>query len=127
MPGDDIIGFVTRGYGVSIHKRDCTNVPEDITACEHPERWVNAYWLTSVKENFQSSLRILGNDRAGLLADVSSQLSGMHIMIRALDCRELPDNKAIINVTLDVSGLDHLKSVMARLGTINGIISITRE
>ena len=127
LPGDDIIGFVTRGYGVSIHKRDCTNVPEDITACEHPERWVNAYWLTSVKENFQSSLRILGNDRAGLLADVSSQLSGMHIMIRALDCRELPDNKAIINVTLDVSGLDHLKSVMARLGTINGIISITRE
>ncbi len=127
LPGDDIIGFVTRGYGVSIHKCDCTNVPEDISQCEHPERWVRAYWLDSVKDNFQSSLQILGNDRAGLLADVSSQLSAMHIMIRSLNCRELPDNKAIINVTLDVSGLDHLKSVMARLGTINGIISITRD
>ena len=127
LPGDDIIGFVTRGYGVSIHKRDCTNVPDDISKAENPERWVNAYWLSSVKETFQSNLRILGNDRAGLLADVSSQLSAMHIMIRALNCRELPDNKAVINVTLDVSGLDHLKSVMARLGTINGIISITRE
>ena len=127
LPGDDIIGFVTRGYGVSIHKRDCTNVPADISTAENPERWVNAYWLSSVKDTFQSNLQILGNDRAGLLADVSSQLSAMHIMIRALNCRELPDNKAIINVTLDVSGLDHLKSVMARLGTINGIISITRE
>ena len=127
LPGDDIIGFVTRGYGVSIHKRNCTNVPEDIATAEHPERWVNAYWLASVKDNFQSSLHILGNDRAGLLADVSSQLSALHIMIRSLDCRELPDNKAIINVTLDVSGLDHLKSVMARLSTIKGIISITRE
>lgn len=127
LPGDDIIGFVTRGYGVSIHKRDCTNVPEDISKSEEPERWVNAYWLDSVKDNFQSNLQILGNDRAGLLADVSSQLSAMHIMIRALNCRELPDNKAIINVTLDVSGLDHLRSVMARLGTINGIISITRD
>ena len=127
LPGDDIIGFITRGYGVSIHKRDCTNVPEDISASEHPERWVNAYWLSSVRDSFQSSLRILGNDRAGLLADVSSQLSAMHIMIRSLNCRELPDNKAIINVTLDITGLDHLKTVMARLGTINGIISITRE
>ncbi len=127
LPGDDIIGFVTRGYGVSIHKRDCTNVPEDISTAEHPERWVNAYWLSSVKDNFQSSLQILGNDRAGLLADVSSQLSALHIMIRSLNCRELPDNKAIINVTLDVSGLEHLKSVMARLATINGIISITRD
>ena len=127
LPGDDIIGFVTRGYGVSIHKCDCTNVPEDISKSENPERWVRAYWLDSVKDNFQSNLHILGNDRAGLLADVSSQLSAMHIMIRSLNCRELPDNKAVINVTLDVSGLDHLKSVMARLGTINGIISITRE
>lgn len=127
LPGDDIIGFVTRGYGVSIHKRDCTNVPEDISTSEQPERWVNAYWLSNIKDNFQSSLRIMGNDRAGLLADVSSQLSAMHIMIRSLNCRELPDNKAIINVTLDISGLDHLKSVMARLSTISGIISITRE
>ena len=127
LPGDDIIGFITRGYGVSIHKCDCTNVPKDIEACEHPERWVKAHWQSSVKDMFQSTLQIMGNDRAGLLADVSSQLSAMHIMIRSLNCRELPDNMAIINVTIEIGGLEQLKLVMTRMATINGITSVTRE
>lgn len=127
LPGDDIIGFVTRGYGVSLHKRDCSNVPADISKAEEPERWVNAYWLDVQHDVFQSTLDVIGNDRTGFLADVSNQLSALHIMIRSLYCRELPDHKAIISATIDVNGLDHLKSVMTRLSGINGIISITRR
>lgn len=127
LPGDDIIGFITRGFGVSIHKRSCTNVPEDISKCEDPQRWVAAHWEDDIKETFQSTLEILAKDRTGFLADVTNQLSSMHIYIHMLNSRELPDGQAIVSVTVDVNGMDHLRAVMARLASINGIISITRH
>ncbi len=127
LPGDDIIGFVTRGYGVSVHKRDCTNVPKDISTAEEPERWVSAYWQDVVKDVFQSTLEIICNDRTGMLADVSNQFSALHIMIRSLDCRNIQGGKAIINATIEVNGLEHIRSVISRLMTINGVISVTRR
>ncbi len=127
VPGDDIIGFITRGYGVSIHNRNCKNVPDDIYSAEEPDRWVSAHWENSVREVFQTSMEIIGVDRTGFLADVSNQLSAMHIMIRTLNCRELPDGMAIINVTIDVTDTGHLKTVIARLNTISGITSVIRK
>ena len=58
LPGDDIIGYITRGYGVSIHKRSCTNVPKDISKSEEPERWVNCYWEDEVGEAFAAHSRL---------------------------------------------------------------------
>ncbi|MBQ6626634.1 MAG: bifunctional (p)ppGpp synthetase/guanosine-3',5'-bis(diphosphate) 3'-pyrophosphohydrolase [Ruminococcus sp.] len=127
LPGDDIIGFITRGFGVSIHKRSCSNVPEVIENCEEPERWVAAHWEEDIKETFQANIEILVKDRTGFLADVTSALSSMHIYIHMLNSRELPDGLGIISVTIDVNGMDHLRAVMAKLASINGIVSITRR
>ena len=127
LPGDDIIGFITRGYGVSIHKRSCTNVPKDISKAAEPERWVNARWAGDIQDEFESTLEILASDRTGLLADLTNQLSSMHIFIHALNSRELKDNNAIIYATITVNGLEHLKSVISRLSNISGIISIGRS
>ena len=127
LPGDDIIGFITRGYGVSIHKRNCSNVPKDISKALEPERWVNARWAGDIEDEFESTLEILATDRTGLLADLTNQLSSMHIFIHTLNSRELKDNNAIIYATITVNGLDHLKSVISRLSNINGIISIGRS
>lgn len=127
LPGDDIIGFITRGYGVSIHKRSCTNVPKDISKAAEPERWVNARWVGDIQDEFESTLEILASDRTGLLADLTNQLSSMHIFIHALNSRELKDNNAIIYATITVNGLEHLKSVISRLSNISGIISIGRS
>ena len=127
LPGDDIIGFITRCYGVSIHKRSCTNVPKDISKAAEPERWVNARWAGDIQDEFESTLEILASDRTGLLADLTNQLSSMHIFIHALNSRELKDNNAIIYATITVNGLEHLKSVISRLSNISGIISIGRS
>ena len=127
LPGDDIIGFITRGYGVSIHKRSCTNVPKDISKAAEPERWVNARWAGDIQDEFESTLEILASDRTGLLADLTNQLSSMHIFIHALNSRELKDNNAIIYATITVNGLEHLKSVISRLSNISGIISSGRS
>lgn len=126
LPGDDIIGYITRGYGVSIHKRDCANVPQDLSTSEEPERWVSACWESAAGETFRSTLQITANDRTGLLADVTIQLSNMHIFIHTLNSRELKNNKAVVTVTIDVAGKDHLRGVISRLSDINGIEEIKR-
>ena len=126
LPGDDIIGYITRGFGVSIHKRNCTNVPEDTSFCEEPERWVDAHWDNEIHESFQSTLEIVCNDRTGFLADVTRELSNMRIFIHMLNSRELKDNQAMVTVTIEINNMDHLRSVMAHLAQINGIVSITR-
>lgn len=127
LPGDEIIGFITRGYGVSIHKRECTNVPKDIASCAEPARWVKAHWAGEVKEEFKSTLEIVATNRTGLLADITIQLSNMHLFIHTLNSRETKDNHAIIYATITVNGLDHLKTVMSKLAQIHGILSIGRS
>ena len=128
LPGDEIIGFITRGFGGSIHKRSCSNVPRDLTQCPEPERWVNAHWAGDVKDDFKSTLHILAVDRAGLLADVTQQLSNMKIFIHALNSRqERGSGNAFISATISINGLPQLQNIIERLGKIPGVISIDRS
>lgn len=127
LPGDEIIGFITRGYGVSIHKRECSNVPHDIESCEHPERWIKAYWAeeTNYRE-FKTTLRMICIDRKGLLADITTQLSLMHIGINSLNSREIKDGNAAVTTTISVSSKEHLSQIISKLSRIHGVLDIER-
>ena len=127
VPGDDIIGFITRGYGVSIHKRDCVNVPKNIADAAEPERWASVYWEDSVRNEFKATLSIEARNRHALLADVTTQLAAMHVMIHAISAREPKDNSVSMSVTVGVNSLEHLQSVIARLSRIEGVEEITRS
>ena len=128
LPGDEIVGFITRGFGVSIHKRSCSNVPKDFSQAPEPERWVRAYWAGEVKEEFKSTLHIVATDRSGLLADVTQQLFNMHIFIHSLNSREIKNSEnAVISATITINGLSHLQTVIDRLQKIKGVISIDRS
>ncbi len=126
LPGDDIIGYITRGYGVSIHKRSCCNVPKDISQAEEPERYVNVYWENEINDSFQATLELVCNDRTGLLADVTIALSSMRIFIHTLNSREIQNAQAVVTATIDVSGKEHLNSIINRLRSIRGVVSIDR-
>ncbi len=127
LPGDQIIGFITRGHGVSIHTRKCTNVPADISQAGEPERWITAYWDTNLKEDFKCTLNIHCLNRIGLLADVSSLLANMRIMINDISTRNTKDGRATIVVTVSVNGVEHLNSVVAKIQKIEGVLNIERS
>lgn len=127
LPGDDIIGFITRGYGVSVHKRNCTNVPKDIESFQDPKRWIPVRWADKVKEKFATTLEIVASDRTGLLADITLQLSSMHIFIHSLNSRHTDDNHAIVYATITINDIEHLKNITSRLSKIKGITSIKRS
>ncbi len=127
LPGDEIIGYITRGYGVSIHKRDCPNVPRDVKASPEPERWVNAWWESdSGRTDFKATLAVRTADRMGLLADITTQLASMHVMIHALNSKDIGAGEALVGLTIAVNSLEHLKTVIARLERIPGVHSVTR-
>ena len=126
LPGDDIIGYITRGYGVSIHKCSCTNVPKDISKTEEPNRWVACHWEDEIEEAFRSTLQITAIDRRGLLADVTILLSNMHIFIHTLNSRELSEGKAVMIATIDVMGKNHLRGVISKLSDIKGVEEVKR-
>ncbi len=127
LPGDSIIGFITRGHGVSIHTRDCTNVPADISQAGEPERWITAYWDSNLKEDFKCTLSIHCLNRIGLLADVSSLLANMRIMINDISTRNTKDGRATVVVTVSVNGVEHLNSVVAKLEKVESVLSIERS
>lgn len=126
LPGDEIIGFITRGHGVSIHKRDCNNVPPIIENAEEPERWIKAYWESSNKESFKSAIQILSIDRGGLLADITVVLAGMRVMLHSVNARESKGGNCVIDITVGTENLEHLKNIISRLSKIPSVINVER-
>ncbi len=126
LPGDSIIGFITRGHGVSIHKRDCTNVPKDISNCAEPARWVNAFWNQNVKEDYKATLQLTCLSRVGLMADVAMQVANMRVNITSISTHDMKDGRAIVELTVNVSGIDHLKNLIQRIEKVDGVLSVER-
>ncbi len=126
LPGDSIIGFVTRGHGISVHKRDCANVPRDMTKCEEPERWISVKWTDNVKESFQSTLTIHAIDRAQIVADIAMEIANMRLALHSISAREIKDGNCVVIITISIESLEHLKSIIAKLSKINGVFSIER-
>ena len=127
LPGDEIIGFVTRGFGVSIHKRDCANARESMRHPENADRWVHAYWDEAEKENYKATLDIVCMDRANLVSDVALALGDMRVPIYSLTARAAEQGRARMSVTVGITNTEHLNSVVARLKKIKDVVSVTRN
>ncbi len=126
LPGDDIIGFITRGHGVSIHKRDCNNVPKDLKNCAEPERWIPAHWNTVKPESFTSTLQVSAIDREGLLMDVMNALYNMRVPVHSINARQVKSGNCIVVMTVSTEGVEHLKSIISRLEKLKSVFSVER-
>ena len=126
LPGDNIIGFITRGHGVSIHKRDCNNVPVDISTDDEPERWVNAYWHIGKTETFTSTLKAVAIDRDGILIEVMNALNNMHVAIHSISARQTKDGNCVIIMTISAESVEHLRSIIARVEKVPKVFNVER-
>lgn len=126
LPGDDIIGFITRGHGVSVHKRDCNNVPVNIADSPEPERWIPAHWDGTRNEAFISTLRLSAIDREGLLVDVMNAVQNMRVPVHSVSARQTRSGNCIVILTVSAESVEHLKSITARLEKLKGIFGVER-
>ncbi len=128
LPGDEIIGFITRGHGVSIHKKDCVNVRAALRDDSQRERWIPAHFAESVMpKGFRTTLDIVANDRERLLVDVTMTIAGFHVPLHEVTARELKNANANIVVTIGIQGVDQLSNIMKAVRKIPGVISVERS
>lgn len=126
LPGDDIIGFITRGHGVSIHKRDCNNVPVDISKSSEPERWIPAHWDSKRTESFLSTLQISAINRDGILAEVMNALFNMRVTVHTVNARPIKSGNCIILLSVNAESVEHLRSIIMRLEKLPGVFNVER-
>ena len=126
LPGDDIIGFITRGHGVSIHKRDCPNVPVNIEKSAEPERWIPAHWDGTKSDSFISTLQIAAIDRDGLVLDIMNAVYNMRVTAHSVSARQTKSGNCLVVLTISVESVEHLKSITSRLEKVKGVFSIER-
>ena len=127
VPGDDIVGFITRGFGVSIHKRDCANVQQSMKDPENAARWVKAYWADDAKEDYKATLELDCMDRANLLSDVALALGDMRVPIYSLSARAADQGRARMSLTVGIMNTVHLNNVVARLKKVKDVLTVTRN
>lgn len=127
IPGDDIIGFITRGHGVSVHKKDCTNVPSNPQASSEAHRWIRVYWNSTVKAEFSASMLITCLAGKTIMNDIFSALNAIHVTVQSINTRGTKDGRLLVNLTIAANSVEHLKTVMARLSKLSGVLSVDRS
>ena len=125
LPGDDIIGYVTRGRGVSIHRKDCPNIGDLLM---DPERVVRAEWANNAKSSYTATIQVVADERTGLLMDVSQVLAGMKISITAMTAKVDKANQSIIQIQLsfDVSSTEQLNNIIKSMRKVRSVKEVYR-
>ena len=127
LPGDDIIGFITKGRGVSVHRRDCINVREDKLTDDEKARIINCHWVDEAAGKYMCDLQVMSTNRPGIIADVSMALNDYKLSISALNMRITKKNLAVIDVTIEVGDTSQLSNIIKRLYTIPGVYNVLRS
>ena len=125
VPGDDIVGFITRGYGVSVHRADCPNASEEKRK-EQPDRWIHVSWGTDTNDSYPTTIEAVCKDRLNLLLDVSAALSTTKTFVLGLNSRSTEDGFAIIRIEIQIKDGAQLSTLMNKLHQISGVLQVNR-
>lgn len=129
LPGDNIVGFITKGYGISVHKVDCPNVLNSIS--KENDRFVNVEWK-EVDENdskhaqYEALMQVVTEDRISMLADISTALADMKVSIIQINTQKRTGDEVVFNIAVACKNLAHFNSIMARLKSIKNVIAVER-
>ena len=126
VPGDPVIGFITRGYGVSVHRADCPNAAPDKRKPDEADRWVKVSWVDSSLPTYKTALELSAKDRDGLTIDIAMALSAAKVKVPALSARSQPDGHATVNIVVEVKDKTELSNVVNKLNNIQGVYHVAR-
>ena len=132
LPGDRIVGFITKGFGISIHKQDCPNVNDMWANKDNRERFINAYWDQAVAESksgaesmYEAHLQIFAENDIMLLANITRALADMKVVLHAINTQN-KDGDMVLNLTISCKNTDHFKSIIGRIKSIDKVSDVKR-
>lgn len=124
VPGDDIVGFITRGRGVSVHRKDCVNIKDLIS---QEDRMIDVYWYNDIQSSYNVEIEILANDRNGLLADIIKQIASVKTRLIAVNSKLNKEKIVVTEVTVEVENLDDLNNILKALRKIDNVYEVNRK
>ena len=127
VPGDEIIGYITRGRGVSVHRKDCPNIKNNII--DGDARLIEVYWYKNVPQNvsYLAEITIKAHDRTGLLVEITNAIGEARIPLRAINARSNKDLTVLMHLTLEISNTEQLDRIIAKLNRIRDVYEISRN
>ena len=126
VPGDEVVGFITRGQGVSVHRSDCPNALPERRSKEDEGRWIKVSWAENTQEGYSTALQVTAKDRMGLIVDISTVLSSTKTRVSSLNARSTSDGFGLIEIEIEVTDAEQLKVVIRRLEQIPGVMRVAR-
>ena len=126
VPGDEVVGFITRGQGVSVHRCDCPNAAPDRRTKEDEGRWLKVSWADSTPDMYTTTVQVTAKDRMGLIVDVSTVLSSTKTLVSSLNARSTADGFGLIEIEIQVSDANQIQTVIRRLEQISGVMRVSR-
>ena len=127
IPGDEIIGFITRNQGVSIHRKDCPNVLASLDNPEEAGKWIKVSWQNSEKHRYSTDIKVEVKTRIGIYVEVLNIFANMKINISQMNVRDEIDGHSVFYLTVDVTGTEQLELAMSRVRKAKGVIDIYRK
>ena len=124
VPGDPIVGYITRSRGVSVHRNDCVNV---INSSDEEQRLVEVSWLDRISETYQAAILIVAGDRPALLSDITSSIGELKMPIKTINAKVSHDNLATIDLLLEISDKTQLDMIIKKINSIESVIRVTRS
>ena len=124
VPGDNIIGYITKGRGVSVHRTDCVNVKDLL---KEEDRIIDVYWYTEKAVSYNVDITVFANDRSGLLADVIQVLSNLKTKLMGLNSKATKEHIATIEITIEVENIEELNKVLKELRKVDSVYEVTRK
>ena len=124
LPGDDIIGYITKGRGVSVHRTDCVNVKD---LFNEEDRMIDVYWIDDVNGSYKVEVEVLANDRSGLLKDIIKQIESFKIKLSGMNTRTTKEGIAIIDIALEVENIDILNKLLNSLRNVESVYDVNRK
>ncbi|HHY90841.1 MAG TPA: bifunctional (p)ppGpp synthetase/guanosine-3',5'-bis(diphosphate) 3'-pyrophosphohydrolase [Clostridiales bacterium] len=123
VPGDEIIGFITRGRGVSIHRKDCVNI---LRAADSAERFIEVEWDEDKQSSYQTEIQIIATDRKGLLSEITEMISDAKLAVTAINARSNKEKIATINLTIEITNVQQLDRLINKIKSMQGVIDVYR-
>lgn len=124
VPGDDIIGYITRGRGVSVHRRDCSNVTDTI---DGDNRLIDVSWFSGNNVAYKADITVMANDRTALLMEITNVIGEAKIPLKAINARTTKEQIAIMNLTLEITNTEQLEKIIKKIKKVEGVFEVTRN
>ncbi len=124
LPGDEIVGYITKGRGVSVHRKDCVNVKDLLT---EENRMIDVEWYKEAKESYQVEIEVLANDRSGLLVDILNVLKDTKAKLMGVNTRTTKERIAIMDISIEIDNLEELNKVQKVIRKVDSVYEVRRK